>query len=84
MLFVFLSNPASCININLQRNRHQCSNQKNSANFDIGACLSIRGVKNGQNCLLRYCLLRWMCFIKAYLCHTMLGTCTCQSHLYKK
>ena len=60
-LFIFLSNPASCINIDLLRNKHRCFDQKNT-NFDIGACLSMRGVKNEQNCLLCYLLLRWMCF----------------------
>ena len=44
-LFVFLSNPTSCINIYLQRNKHQCFELKNNTNFDIGACLSMGGVK---------------------------------------
>ena len=78
-LFIFLSNSVSYININLQRNRHQCFDQKNkkiknNTNFDTGAHLSMIGVKNEQNCLLRYCLLRyrllcWMfhIYIKAYI-----------------
>ena len=49
---------SGCINIDLQRNRHQCSDQKKkkkkkkkNTNFDTGACLSMTGVKNEQTCI---------------------------------